>query len=245
VGILEKLGYHADAVGDGAEALEALARAAYAAVLMDGQMPGMDGFAATAEIRRREGPDRHTPIIAMTAHAMRRERESYLAAGMDDYVAKPVRLEDLEAALRRWVLDPTPRADAAAVVPEPAPAAPPVAGPIDQTAWERLRRLQQPGQPDVVVKYVRLFLELTPQRLEALRAALAQGSRGEVQTIAHTLKGEAQVIGAGEMHALSARLEQVARTCTPREAEEIVEGLQRAFAAARNALEPWGAECVS
>jgi signal transduction histidine kinase/CheY-like chemotaxis protein len=247
VGILEKLGYRADAVGDGAEALEALARAAYAAVLMDGQMPGMNGFAATAEIRRREGPDRHTPIIAMTAHAMRNERESYLAAGMDDYVAKPIRLEELEAALRRWVLGrPTDPPDAPAE-PAPAPAAAPEPshGPIDQTAWERLRRLQQPGQPDVVAKYVGLFLDLTPRRLDALREAQAGDARDEVQAIAHTLKGEAQVIGARDMHALGERLELVAATCAPAEAEQLITALERAFAEARTALAPWGAECVS
>jgi len=247
VGILEKLGYQADAVGDGAEALAALARAAYAAVLMDGQMPGMDGFTATAEIRRRDGPGRHTPIIAMTAHAMHRDRESYLAAGMDDYVAKPLRLEDLEAALRRWVLDPGPRPDASPAAPaaDATTPSPPADEPIDQTAWERLRRLQQSGQPDVVAKYVGLFLELTPRRLAALRAALEQESRADLQTVAHTLKGEAQVIGARDIHTLGARLEEVAATCTPDEADEIIAALERAFAAARTALAPRGAECVS
>jgi signal transduction histidine kinase/DNA-binding response OmpR family regulator/HPt (histidine-containing phosphotransfer) domain-containing protein len=247
IGILEKLGYQADAVGDGAEALAALARAAYAAVLMDGQMPSMDGFAATAEIRRREGAARHTPIIAMTAHAMPSDRAKYLAAGMDDYVAKPIRLEELEAALRRWALGTAPTAAAAKAEPERgtdvAPAA--AAGPIDPAAWERLRRLQQPGQPDVVAKYVGLFLDLTPQRLAALREALARESRDDVQAVAHTLKGEAQVIGARDLHALGARLEQVAATCTPREADELLGRLERAFATTRTALAPEGAECVS
>jgi PAS domain S-box-containing protein len=99
---LEKLGYAADAVANGAEALEALERIAYHAVLMDCHMPEMDGFAATAEIRRREsGTRRHTPVIALTASATERDRQRCLDAGMDDYVTKPTREPNLAAALQR------------------------------------------------------------------------------------------------------------------------------------------------
>jgi CheY-like chemotaxis protein len=100
---LERCGCSAEVVATGVEALRALAAQTYDAVLMDCQMPEMDGYEATRELRRREQGARHTPVIAMTAHAMTGDRERCLDAGMDDYITKPVRHADLEGALRRWI----------------------------------------------------------------------------------------------------------------------------------------------
>jgi two-component system, sensor histidine kinase and response regulator len=103
VGILEHLGYSAEVADDGLAALSAMGRSHFDAVLMDVQMPGMDGFEATGEIRRLEGDVHHTPIIAMTASATKEDRDQCLAAGMDDYVSKPVNPHALETVLSRWV----------------------------------------------------------------------------------------------------------------------------------------------
>jgi len=103
VRVLERCGFRVHVVNDGREALDALSMQTYDAVLMDCQMPELDGYEATRELRRREGSGRRTPVIAMTAHAMTGDRERCLDAGMDDYIAKPVRSQALVAVLRRWI----------------------------------------------------------------------------------------------------------------------------------------------
>ncbi len=170
--MLEKRGHSVDIAENGLQAVEALSRTPYAAVLMDCQMPTMDGYEATAEIRKREGDTRHIPIIAMTAHALQGEREKCLAAGMDDYISKPVRAEELEAVLERWIPQVALCAEADFSKINGTAASDDT---IDHNVLARLRELQQEGKPDVLNSLIEIFLGDTPSKLAALREAVAQG----------------------------------------------------------------------
>jgi CheY-like chemotaxis protein/HPt (histidine-containing phosphotransfer) domain-containing protein len=235
LGILAKLGYRATGVGNGQQALDALARDAYAAVLMDCQMPEMDGFAATAEVRRLEGSGRHTPIIAITASAMPGERERCLAAGMDDYIAKPFRADELAAALHRWV--PGARREG-----RPAPAASESpgrqsTGPVvlDAAAFASVGGRGTDGD-GLLHEVARLFAEDTPQRLAAMRDAVATSDAERLARAAHALKGEAALIGAREMQALARELEELGREDSLGGAELVLTRLSAAYERAREAV---------
>jgi two-component system, sensor histidine kinase and response regulator len=212
--MLERLGYQADVVANGLEALEALSRVRYAAVLMDVQMPEMDGYEATAEIRRlEEGQDRRTPIIAMTANAMQGDREQALEAGMDDYVPKPVKADELEAVLDRWVSKPN-EAEASVLEAGDASASREDSeeDPLDRSVLAGLRELQEEGEPDILNELIELFLTDVPPQLAALREAVEAGDAHSVERIAHTLKGSCGNMGAVRMEAICAELEEIGRS---------------------------------
>lgn len=218
VGMLRRLGYGSDVANNGVEALAALDQRAYPVVLMDSQMPEMDGFATTAEIRRREGTARHTVIVAVTAHAMKGERERCLAAGMDDYLTKPVSRDQLTAVLAKWLPD-EPGQHAPATMPEAAPAPgppPPATAPaaetpaIDRQILDRLRELDA-DVPGVFADVVSTFLLETPSRIERLLAAVSAGAPPPVERAAHGLKGSSSAIGATTLAALCGEIERRSR----------------------------------
>jgi CheY-like chemotaxis protein len=238
-GMLAKLGYPADVAANGRVALDALADMAYGAVLMDCHMPELDGFEASRELRRREGAERHTPIIAMTASAMRGEREKCLAAGMDDYITKPVRLQELEAALRRWTgADAPAGSDQLAYAQRTDDRTVQTGGAgVDRTVLLGLREFQVPGEEDPVAELIGLFLRDAPARVAGIRAALEAGDAQAVERVAHALKGSAATLGAYALGDLCAQLEDLADTGTLAGAAEVVEAVAAAFERARPVLE--------
>jgi CheY-like chemotaxis protein len=183
---LEALGYCAETVEGGAEAVDAVTANTYALVLMDCQMPGMDGYSAAREIRQREAGQARLPIIAVTAHALPGEREHVLAAGMDDYIAKPVTPDILDQTLARWIGRPTrmPSVRPAAL---PALAMPPVA--------------QSDFDPKVPVspRLMGIFLRVAPGQLVELRAQLVARSHDDARAKAHKLKGGLYAVGAARL----------------------------------------------
>ena len=207
-GILEKMGLPGDAVPNGADALRALASASYDVVLMDVQMPVMDGFEATHRIRQAEGAvlNPNLPIIAMTAHAMPGDRERCLAAGMNDYVQKPVSPEALATVLNRWL--PPPRATGEAGAGQRPH--PPAAGPAEVSAAPRPGRASVQvfnranllarvlGDQPLADRIIRGFLTDLPRQIERLRSLLEQGDAPGVERQAHSIKSAAASVG-GEM----------------------------------------------
>jgi len=212
--MLTKLGYTFDVANHGGEALAALAERRYDAVLMDCQMPEMDGYEATAAIRLREGHAQHTPIIAMTAAAMDGDRETCLAAGMDDYITKPVRPDAIAAMLERWIdtsvlagADPVAGGDAPPEDDGPAELEPP----LDEARIELLRDLDD-GEGAVLAEIIDEYLAQTADAGEQLAAVLAEHDPHAVERTAHTLKGASANMGADRLAAVLAQVEACGRS---------------------------------
>ena len=189
-GMLAKRGMMADVVATGLEALEVLDRERHAAVLMDVQMPELDGYETTRRIRADEDGSPRMPIIAMTAGALQGDREAALDAGMDDYLSKPLRPEALDAVLERWL----------GAAPQPTPAEPI----FDDS---RIRGFRE-SYPEIVDRLVALFADSTPPLLDQLDAAARDRDGDLVRRLAHKLKSSCDNVGATRMAALCRTLEQ-------------------------------------
>ena len=196
--LLEKHGHAVVLAANGKEALAALDRQPFDLVLMDLQMPEMDGWEATAEIRRREaGTGRRLPIIAVTAHAMKGDRERCLAAGMDGYVSKPIQPRDLYRAIGE-------------VMPAAEPPGPPEPPPAESFDPQALRaRLD--GDEDLARELVTMFLNDFPARITELEEALAAGDLPRLQRAAHALKGAVGHFAAAGATEAARRVEELAR----------------------------------
>jgi CheY-like chemotaxis protein len=184
---IEKFGYRADIAANGLEVLESLSRIPYDIVLMDCQMPEMDGFEATREIRLREGENKHTIIIAMTANALEGDREKCLAAGMDDYLSKPVKVEELQRVLERWQPD-SPQVHAAGVLSTTSE---------DAQAPVNIDCLLEAadGDEDLAQELMELYLNQMSEAMEKLDDALVNNAADEVNRLAHTAVGSSATIG--------------------------------------------------
>jgi CheY-like chemotaxis protein/HPt (histidine-containing phosphotransfer) domain-containing protein len=182
---LGRLGSPCASVGDGRSALERLRAEEFGVVLLDCQMPGLDGFATAAEIRTMEAGKRRTPIIAITANATDEDRRRCFEAGMDDFVPKPVTLEPLAAALARWDK------------------------PFDETALAVFAAIAADA-PGALARLLDGFVSDSEERLRAARAALARGERQACGREAHAVRGAAAAVGARGLRELCRRIEAAA-----------------------------------
>ncbi|HZU89179.1 MAG TPA: ATP-binding protein [Stellaceae bacterium] len=238
VGLIEMFGCMVETAANGREALERHAEREFALIFVDCQMPEMDGFETVAEIRRREaGSGRRTPIVALTAIAVKGDRERCLAAGMDDYLTKPFTPDQIGAMLARW-LNPAARArpvsaDASLAPITPEPTEP---GPIDTKTLDDLRRLQRDGHPDIVERVLALFLESAPRLLQDLEDGAEKGDAVLLRRASHTLKSESANIGAALLSALCKELEEAAQMGAPDRAAAAVAAIMAEYRRVEAAL---------
>ncbi|TMK90501.1 MAG: response regulator [Actinobacteria bacterium] len=225
--LLEKLGYRADIVANGLEALEAVERQTYDLLLSDVQMPEMDGLEATRQILERWPEGERPWIIAMTAEAMSGDRERCLAAGMNDYVAKPIRVDELVGAIKRTPRRGSGNSDPAADVPTD--------GPIDEAVLARLAD-GTGGDAGFVSDLIEQFVADTPGLVAAARAGLDAGDAEEVRRAAHTLKSNAATFGAHELAGRSRELEDAAKRGMPEDGSARVDAMARELDIVREAL---------
>jgi len=235
---LKKLGFSAVAVPHGQAVLDALRGQDFDIIFMDCQMPELDGYGATTEIRRREAGQRHTWVIAMTANTLEGDREKCLAAGMDDYVAKPVKTNDMLAALNRYV-KATDRSGAPVESPgATAHAASEVAdGAVLDAGTLAAFREMDDGAGRVLEQLVNAFLDNTPKVLNEGRHALGLGAALQLVRCAHSLKGSCSNFGAAAMRDACGRLEELAKTGDLRGASDLLSQIQSEFERVRIALE--------
>jgi CheY-like chemotaxis protein len=218
--LLEQLGYRADVAWNGVEVLEALEREPYDVVLMDVQMPELDGLDATRRICERWSPGTRPRIIAMTANATVEDREACLASGMDDYVAKPVRPEALAEALSH-------------------------ARPVDGNATPALEQLRKLGGDEFLAELVDAFLVEAPGLLATMRRALEQGDADEVRRAAHTLKSNGATFGDEEFAEVCRELEERAKDGRLDGAGELAERVEAQYSQLEKALAPLGTPAPS
>ena len=248
VRMLEKLGYRVDVVANGLEAVEAVTRIPYTAVLMDCQMPEMDGYEATIEMRKQNGHARHIPVIAMTANAMKEDREKCLGSGMNDFMSKPVKLEALKEMLQKWVSQGSQRDEKECPSEGEqtglSHAQQELALPIDASepslnagTLAELRQLGGEESPSFLTTVIDQFLKDSPNHLDAIYEAVEENNPEALGKVAHVFKGSCRYMGALPLAELAYQLEQMGRAKSLHRADILLESLRVEFERVRTALQ--------
>ena len=221
--ILERLGYRADVASNGLEVIESLRHQTYDLVLMDVQMPEMDGLEASRRIHFEWGGEQRPWITAITANAMKGDREKCLEAGMDDYIAKPVSIDTVKQALERGGARKAVLSGGEAREKD---GSPPAA--VDRETFNRLRAVLG-NDVKLLRRLLASFLEEIPEQIEQARQALASGDAEVVLRVAHTVKGNCQLLGVGTLADVAAELEKAARENQLDNAREMIEAMASEF----------------
>ncbi len=228
LGILGKIGYRADVAANGREVLTALEKTPYDLILMDVQMPEMDGFEATAAIRQKESEmSRHIPIVAMTAHAMKGDRELCLEKGLDDYISKPVQAKDLQEAIDRQL---------GKVASPQAEMLPPVAPPGKEVFNEKFLLDRLDGDKELYREVLQTFLQDAPLQIEKLKQALQKEDLSQTEKQAHSLKGAAMNIGGIALQDVAFDIEVSGKNRDLNQARLLMQKLNKEFESLQKAL---------
>jgi CheY-like chemotaxis protein len=230
--ILQDRGHVVEIAGDGQEALRLTEQKRYDVILMDVQMPGMNGLEATAAIRKRENAGNRVPIIAMTAHAMNGDREQCLAAGMDGYLSKPVNAQEVIGLVESLVCGKAPVAGGTPVLAETSPPATALVFNLD----EALARCF--NSANMVREMIQCFFDEVDNLVPQMRSALEKDDLVEVGRLGHRMKGTVVYLGAHPAKEAALRVERFCKRAggTPSEAEEAVNALERECIALKAAL---------
>jgi protein-histidine pros-kinase len=236
MGLLERAGFRADFAANGREALAALARQDYDIILMDVQMPEMDGYEATLAIREQEKTSGlHIPIIAMTANAMKGDREKCLEAGMDDYISKPVRANDLITAIQRQSAQlPPPRVEPH---PNEAPAADRKTGADASPPFDKEELSERMGGSAELLKtVVAVFLQDSPIQMGFLKDAIQARDTKKTATLSHRLRGAAASMSGHTVQMLTDKIETASKASDSEVPAALLPELEREFERLRVAL---------
>ncbi|MBS0152295.1 MAG: response regulator [Nitrospira sp.] len=243
--MLQSMGCAVTVAQNGREVVEHAQQSRYDVILMDCQMPEMDGFEATTRIREWERHESRVPmpIIALTAHATSGDREQCLAKGMNDYISKPFSMEQLQTILTTWLshsptiepqqppassqsdLRPSSMSSASAPAPDSDSAFI-----VDQNAWKSITNLQRPGKPDVLAKILSLYLADSHDVVATLCQGMADENAQVVSQAAHSLRSRSAMLGAVSLSKLCRQLEDLCRQGQLKEAEPLIAPLTEAFA---------------
>ncbi len=231
--MVERLGLRMDSVSGGKEAIEMVGRKAYCLILMDCQMTGMDGFETTQKIRALGGDYSRIPIVAVTAYALKGDREKCGASGMDDYLTKPLRSGELKKTLLRWLapgvtegFDETPKADTEPNLPL-----------LDSSILNDLRALNEEGEEDFLNELIDTYLSVSPKILDELGTAIESKRATAIAHLAHRLKGMSYNLGAKTVAKWCDALETKGREGKVGDLEFFMRSLRKEWIATKEALE--------
>jgi signal transduction histidine kinase/CheY-like chemotaxis protein len=245
-GMLQRMGWLADVVGNGTEALRALEQTAYDLVLMDVQMPGMDGFEATHRVRDPQSAvlNHRIPIIATTAHAMAGDAAKCLAAGMSDYISKPIDPQILEKTVENWLERRVHGASEASLADSPPKHnPPPPEQPVPALVFNRLAFLERMmGDEEFAREIVTEFLKELPALIQTLAEQVAQADLESIGKLAHKIKGSAANVGGETLRDAALGIEKAGKTANMAEVLLGIPGFEASAAQLTEALKQWQAD---